>query len=44
MLREKKSLKKAKDPLVVANIKRELQTAATAVDGIQDFRKLLKSS
>jgi Cu2+-containing amine oxidase len=38
----KKRLKKAKDPLAAANIKRELEIVANAVDSIKDHRKLLK--
>ena len=35
-------MKKAKDPLVVANTKYEIETMTKAVDGIKQHRSLLK--
>jgi hypothetical protein len=43
LLREKKKkMKKAKDPLAVANTKREIETVALALESIKDHRELLK--
>ena len=43
LIREKKKkVKKAKDPLAVANTKREIKTVALAIEGIKEHRKLLK--
>ena len=43
LLREKKKkMKKAKDPLAVANTKREIETVVLAIESIKDHRELLK--
>ena len=39
---KKKKLKKIKDPVAAANIKRELESAAIAVASIKKHRELLK--
>jgi hypothetical protein len=43
LIREKKKkIKKGNDPVAVANLKREIETVALAVEGIKDHRELLK--
>jgi hypothetical protein len=45
LLREKKKkIKKAKDPLAVANTKHEIATVALAIESIKDHRELLKQA